>query len=82
MIGNSDGLDSKPSFISGNPSLPVEGVSYEDLQVFLLTLNEKEKSANRLPDRWQYDLPTEAHGNMPAGLAPIRSFLLVTQYPV
>ena len=42
----------------GNPHLPVEQVSGNDMQIFLERLNELE--ADNLPHGWEYALPTEA----------------------
>ena len=47
-----------PSQFSGNPSFPVEKVSWNDIQVFLTRLNEQE--ADKLPHGCIYALPTEA----------------------
>ena len=58
MIGNTNGLNAKPSQWSNNPNRPVEKVSWEDVQIFLSRLNSQQ-SAN-LPAGWKYVLPTEA----------------------
>ena len=60
MTGNANGLSSTPSGFSGNPNLPVETVSWNDLQVFLAELNAAESLAGRLTEGWSYVLPTEA----------------------
>ena len=60
MSGNGDGLSPTPSLWSGNPDRPVERIAWNDLQVFLGRLNAAEMAAGRLPDRWEYALPTEA----------------------
>jgi formylglycine-generating enzyme required for sulfatase activity len=42
------------------PQLPVERVSWDDVQDFLRRFNERERQAGRLPKGWAYRLPTEA----------------------
>jgi formylglycine-generating enzyme required for sulfatase activity len=59
MNGNSDGLNADPSKFKGS-NRPVERVSWEDAQIFLIRLNSIEQSAGRLPAGWKYVLPTEA----------------------
>jgi formylglycine-generating enzyme required for sulfatase activity len=39
---------------------PVEGVSWDDATDFCRKLTERERAAGRLPDRYEYALPTEA----------------------
>jgi formylglycine-generating enzyme required for sulfatase activity len=61
MTGHSGPLSHEPSGRYGSPSyqtLPVENVSWHDVQVFLSRLNNLE-SAN-IPAGWAYVLPTEA----------------------
>ena len=58
MRGNTNGKSATPSQFSGNPSFPVERVSWNDIEVFLTRLNEQE--ADNLPHGWAYALPTEA----------------------
>ena len=58
MIGNTDGLNAKPSNWPNNPNRPVEKVSWADAQVFLTRLNAQQ-SAN-IPTGWAYVLPTES----------------------
>ena len=53
----SNGLNPEPSYFRGD-RLPVEQVSWDDCQQWLQTLNTLEEG--RLPDRFQYRLPTEA----------------------
>jgi formylglycine-generating enzyme required for sulfatase activity len=60
MIGNSEGLNAKPGNWQNNPNFPVKGVSWNDVQVFLSRLNDKEQTAGRLHAGWKYVLPTEA----------------------
>ena len=60
MTGNSEGLNAKPSTFLNNNNLPVENVSWHDVQVFLSRLNQMEQDAGRLPNGWKYCLPTEA----------------------
>ena len=59
MTGNTDSLSTTPSEFLGN-DLPVEKVSWNDVQVFLTLLNAAEQTAGRLPANWQYVLPTES----------------------
>ena len=59
MNGNAQGKDSSPSKFSGI-NRPVEKVSWNDVQIFLERLNERERTADRLPAGWTYALPTEA----------------------
>ena len=59
MAGNSKDLSEDPSHFKGS-NRPVEGVSWNDIQVFLSRLNEIEKTAGHLPTGWKYMLPTEA----------------------
>ena len=58
MTGNSNGLDSTPvntpSQIGNNK--PVASVSWDDIQLFLQTINSNQS----LPSGWEYVLPTEA----------------------
>ena len=54
MIGNQKQLSPTPSHFQGNPSFPVENVSYDDIQVFINRLNELE--AENLSSIWRYSL--------------------------
>jgi len=58
MTGNSDGLSATPSQWPNNPNRPVEKVSWDDVQKFLIRLNAQE--AGNIPAGWAYVLPTEA----------------------
>ena len=58
MMGNSDNLSATPSQYSGNPDGPVEQVSWDDIQKFLILLNAQE--SGNIPEGWAYVLPTEA----------------------
>ena len=60
MNGNDDGLNPKPGSFQNNPNHPVNGVSWNVVQIFLSRLNVIEQTAGRLPNGWQYILPTEA----------------------
>ena len=60
MRDNPYGLDARPSNFSQNENQPVESISWNEISVFLYMLNEKERNAGRLPDNWEYSLPTEA----------------------
>ena len=70
MTGNINGLSATPSNFGGNPNRPVEKVSWNDVQVFLDRLNERERNAGRLPVRWEYVPPTEASAREYACRAP------------
>jgi formylglycine-generating enzyme required for sulfatase activity/Flp pilus assembly protein TadD len=48
-----------PSRITGE-SLPVENVSWYEATAFCQKLTKMEREAGRLPQRWEYHLPTEA----------------------
>ena len=50
----------RPGSWQNNPNHPVNGVSWNDVQVFLSRLNDMEQTAGRLPNGWKYVLPTEA----------------------
>jgi formylglycine-generating enzyme required for sulfatase activity len=58
MTGNTDGLNAKPSQWPNNPDRPVEKVSHDDIQKFLIRLNSQQ--AGNIPEGWAYVLPTEA----------------------
>jgi len=58
MKGNRDGLSATPSHWPNNPNRPVEGVSWDDIQVFLTRLNNQQSDS--IPGGWAYVLPTEA----------------------
>ena len=58
MSGNTDSLSATPSNFSGTPNRPVEQVSWDDIQKFLIRLNAQE--AGNIPEGWVYVLPTEA----------------------
>lgn len=59
MKGNNHKLNSSPSsFKKNNHALPVECVSFNDIQVFLSRLNARE--FEQLPVGWAFTLPTEA----------------------
>jgi formylglycine-generating enzyme required for sulfatase activity len=58
MTGNTDGLSATPSQWPNNPDRPVEKVSWDDIQKFLIRLNSQQ--AGNIPEGWAYVLPTEA----------------------
>ena len=57
MTGNDANLSATPSNWPNNSNLPVENISWEDVQIFLQRINEHQ--AGRLPPGWEYILPTE-----------------------
>ena len=54
-----DLITNNPSTFRG-PTLPVDGVSWEDATNYCARLNARELAAGRLPAGWKYRLPTEA----------------------
>ena len=58
MTGVTGDLNAAPSNWDGYPDRPVEMVSWDDVQVFLTRLNDRE--AGNIPEGWAYVLPTEA----------------------
>jgi len=53
-------MGTTPAFFQGDPLLPVEQVAWDDAVTFCTRLNERERSAGRLPEGYVYQLPTEA----------------------
>jgi formylglycine-generating enzyme required for sulfatase activity len=53
-------FDSNPSRIQGSPHLPVNWISWQDAVDFCAKLHEIEKPAGRVPEGFEYRLPTEA----------------------
>lgn len=54
-------MGNNPShFTSSDKRAPVEQVSWLDAKEFIKKLNERERSAGRLPEGYEYSLPTEA----------------------
>lgn len=52
-------MESNPSNFKGS-DLPVEQVSWDDAMAFSRKLTERERQAGRLPDGYEYTLPSEA----------------------
>ena len=53
-------MGNNPSYFSGDPSLPVENVSWNEAIDFCSKLTQKERDAGRLPEEFIYRLPSEA----------------------
>jgi formylglycine-generating enzyme required for sulfatase activity len=53
-------MSSNPSQFFGDPSRPVEQVTWFDATNYCANLNQQEQAAGRLPAGWRYRLPTEA----------------------
>ena len=53
-------MDSNPSQWKDNPELPVERVTWSEAMEFCEKLTQREKSAGRLPEGYEFNLPTEA----------------------
>ena len=60
MMGNTAGLSATPSYWPNNNDRPVDKISWNDTQIFLMRLNDMEQNAGRLPSGWKYVLPTES----------------------
>ena len=58
MTGVTGDRNATPSNWHGNPDRPVEMVSWEDAQIFLIRLNDQQ--VDNLPIGWSYVLPTES----------------------
>lgn len=53
-------MKSNPSRIKGSPYLPINYISWSEACKFCRRFTEKERSAGRCPDGYEYRLPTEA----------------------
>jgi formylglycine-generating enzyme required for sulfatase activity len=53
-------MGSNPSHFKGDLELPVETVTWEEAMEYCRKLTERERGAGRLPERYEYRLPTEA----------------------
>ena len=56
---NGDPYRPRPSYFKGD-DYPVEGVSWYDAMAFFRELTKRERSGGRLPEGYEYSLPTEA----------------------
>ena len=52
--------------VGEGPDHPIYFVSHADAEEFCRGMTESEHTADQLAAGWEYWLPTEAHGNMPA----------------
>lgn len=53
-------VGSNPSHFTGNPNMPVEQVNWFEATNYCRLLTVRERTARRLPNNWEYRLPTEA----------------------
>ena len=53
-------MGTNPSTFAGNPSLPVETVSWNEASAYCAALTAKKRNEGRLPAGYMYRLPTEA----------------------
>ena len=53
-------MPANPSRFQGSPYLPVETVRWEDAMRYCRLLTDREKAAGRVPEGYEYRLPTEA----------------------
>ena len=53
-------MGDNPSRVTGSSLLPVNNISWSDARRFCNRLTERERKANRLPEGYEYRLPTEA----------------------
>ncbi len=53
-------MSNNPSSFTGNLSLPVDTVSWNDAIAYCQTLTARERAAGRISTNWTYRLPTEA----------------------
>ena len=53
-------MGNNPSEFRGDPSRPVDSVSWNDAVFYCLKLTQRERAAGRIPPTWYYRLPTEA----------------------
>jgi formylglycine-generating enzyme required for sulfatase activity len=53
-------MDTNPSYFTGDPSLPVEQVSWNSATDYCSQLTQRERTAGRIPSNYAYRLPTEA----------------------
>lgn len=53
-------IGSNPSHFTGDPSLPVDSVSWSDATNYCVRLTQQERNGGRIPANCAYRLPTEA----------------------
>lgn len=69
-------MGSNPSYFSGDPTLPVENVSFNDIQAFLAKLNGDTEGGWRLPTEaeWEYACRAGSVGEYAGELVPMAWF--------